>query len=132
MLNINVAFIIGGRNCQWMLPLKQQDTLPRVRGEFVLRKRQLTKNEEVAVELIDIRPPKPCAEESSFQSGARARIRFIRVWDRSVICEHEVRERQSGNLPESCSNELAVFGITGFEIPAINVRDKWILLRLFA
>lgn len=89
-------------------------------------------NEDVAVEVVDIQPPDQCAEEGSFRSGARARVQFRRARVRSMICELEVRERLSGNLPVSCRDELAGFGIAGFESPALNVRDQWIVLRLFA
>ena len=102
-----------------------------MRGEFVLRKGQPIKNEDVAIEVVDIHSPDECADEGSFRSGARARVQFRRVRDRYMICEQVVRERQSGNLPLSGRDELAGLGIAGFETSAINVRDQWIVLRLF-
>lgn len=104
---------------------------------FVLRKGETTDNGLVQVKIVDIFPPKPCAEAGSFERQPRARIQFVRSSDQKILCEDIYAEGGGAFIsPErygSNSSDLIQslnMDIKSITIIAINLKEEWVFFRI--
>jgi hypothetical protein len=107
----------------------REDRGVHIHGEFVLKKGESTENEKIRIRILELIPPDPCAEVGTFQSGARAKIQFIKVSDQSVLCEDTYIVKGSSGF-YSCGDNLKESGVEVIVINAINLKEEWVHFTL--
>jgi len=85
-----------------------------------LKKGESTNNGEVEIKVVDLIPENLCADLGTASAHNRAKIQFIRMSDKTVVCE--------GTFPGNfCADrELSEFWISGIGIRDINIKDQWV------
>lgn len=102
-----------------------------VMGNFVLKKGESTSNGKVAIQLMDIVPPKSCASSDSYASMAKVKLRFINTLNQQVLCEAEVLQGSTVfGAPTFCGAGLRETGLSAVYIHAINIKDAWVYFTL--
>lgn len=103
----------------------------RILGEFVLRTSEMIDNGRVQLKIVNLIPPKPCAEPGTFQRQARARIQFIRLSDNKIVGDDLFAERGTMSLSAVKDGiNLDELGISVIYIYDINLKDGWVHFEL--
>lgn len=97
----------------------------RIKGRFVLRKGEATDNGKVQIKVLEIIPPRPCAEAAGFDAQARVRFQFVRMSDKQVLCEDVFAENGGGNI-NPCGESVAKLGVSGIGVHGINLKEGWV------
>lgn len=92
-------------------------------GNFVLKKGESTNNGEVEIKVVNLIPAECFVDQGTMQAQKRAKLQFIRMSDRKVVCEDITPEHGGGNL---CGDKLDEFRISGIGIRNINLKDQWV------
>lgn len=97
-----------------------------VLGSFILKIGEATDNTKIQVKLLSILPHDPCASDGSLFTAPRARMQFVRVADKQVLCEENFSEGSNTVLGGSfCGGGVTSLGVGAINIRSINEKEEW-------
>jgi hypothetical protein len=97
-------------------------------GVFVLKKGESTDNGKIQVKVIDITPNESCDPQSRTYL-ARVELQLTRLSDQKILCSDSYEESSTGIF--DCGNQIVEFGISGYRMNTINLKEGWVFFELW-
>lgn len=92
-------------------------------GEFVLKKGESTNNGKIGIMIVDITPPKACANPNEWLGSPKVTYRFYNISDNHTFCETTTLDG-GGGMGSECADRVP--GVTAVYTYAINTKDNWV------